>query len=342
MKILLPLIIFFSLPRLCFGLTELEQQQMRDFLDLKLRSYKEIGIPSTFEGEQRYRLMIPFLFKESSRLGFENISEASVHDILRSSEKIIFHKVYTLDSLSRRKGYACQGECEFLSFLGCSYTFGEGLADHETLAYLAGEKFGDTQTFNYGIIGAGLNTALRQAQVYEFQDELAIKKGAFVYVYIDDHIPRSIGNLPTLTWTKATPYFEPSTLETHGPIQESRKLRTSILLTLYEYFPFLFGDHVFPPLTESHYNYACRMMVKMSEVLQQKINNSQFLVYFHPYSGGESYAYLQECLAKHGVSSLRSKIDISKNSDYLIKDEGHPSSQLNGVIVKELQAYFEK
>ena len=63
---------------------------------------------------------------------------------------------YTVDEHSRRKVAQHPEARKAVLFFGCSFTFGEGLTDEDTLPYRVNEKIGgEFQAFNFGYSGYG-------------------------------------------------------------------------------------------------------------------------------------------------------------------------------------------
>lgn len=70
--------------------------------------------------------------------------------------------------------------------VGCSYTFGMGIEDQETLAWLLNEHYPDAVFDNYAVSAFGTYQCLMM-----MQDRLAERKyDAVLYMYIDDHVRR--------------------------------------------------------------------------------------------------------------------------------------------------------
>lgn len=72
--------------------------------------------------------------------------------------------------------------------LGCSFTYGMGLRDRETLAWLLNEKFPDVQFDNYGVRRWGAYQCLMLAQY--LLEERREKYDHVLYFFIDDHVRR--------------------------------------------------------------------------------------------------------------------------------------------------------
>ncbi len=104
--------------------------------------------------------------------------------------KVLYDVVYTFNSQHYRITPAHEHAKKAVIFLGCSFTFGDGLEDHETFPWRVSEKLGkDYQVFNYGLSGNGTHHALNALQVnmekFAAYDDIIV-----FYTAIDDHLRR--------------------------------------------------------------------------------------------------------------------------------------------------------
>ncbi|MDR0232833.1 MAG: hypothetical protein LBI82_12035, partial [Dysgonamonadaceae bacterium] len=88
-------------------------------------------------------------------------------------------------------------------FLGCSFTFGDGLMYSSTFPYLFEELNPDYKSYNYGVPGFGPHqiALLFDDRVNTINEEaIPEKKGFALYTYIDDHLNRVYGGSIYLRW----------------------------------------------------------------------------------------------------------------------------------------------
>jgi hypothetical protein len=87
-------------------------------------------------------------------------------------------------------------------FFGDSFTFGQGLEDHETLPFVVGEKLENrSRTYNFGVKGYGAHQMLSALQHGLVEDAVRCDQGRVTHVFyqgITDHIGRSAG--PVWGW----------------------------------------------------------------------------------------------------------------------------------------------
>jgi len=81
-------------------------------------------------------------------------------------------------------------------FLGCSFTFGEGVQDKETFPAKVAEYLPYSQTYNFGIQGSSPARILKQllTQKEKYLAAIDHHPGAVVLTFIDDHVRRIVGS----------------------------------------------------------------------------------------------------------------------------------------------------
>lgn len=79
-------------------------------------------------------------------------------------------------------------------FLGCSYTFGHGINDEQTFAYLTGERLRDSYaTYNFGFSGDGPNNFLNRIRDGDFERVVKQPPKLFILSTMQDHVRRVAG-----------------------------------------------------------------------------------------------------------------------------------------------------
>jgi len=88
-------------------------------------------------------------------------------------------------------------------FYGCSFTYGEGVNDNQTVPYYTQELLENTRAHNLGLSGYGPNEALDAVLNMDqlFSDDPALENPIGIYIYFNDHISRATFNLSHMYWT---------------------------------------------------------------------------------------------------------------------------------------------
>lgn len=89
-------------------------------------------------------------------------------------------------------------------FFGDSMTFGEGLNCNETLPFYYEKLNKQYRSYNYGFLGHGPSHMLLHLKSTEFKSRFTGKKGTIFYVYRDDAIKVTVGQIP---WGNGYPEF---------------------------------------------------------------------------------------------------------------------------------------
>ncbi len=270
--------------------------------------------------------------------------------ISKQGANVIFDVKYTTDSYGRRftPDKNINNNHKYAVFLGCSYVFGIGLNDWETLPACFNVRNSDYKAYNYGMPGYGTNHLLRLLSTKSFQNEVPERNGIAFYVYIEDHIRRSLGSVfdfhkPLPAWG---PYYklingEPvyqGTFENKRPIvTKLNKFLTKIAILR------LFDD--FPKITARDYEFQIKMIQKMKEGYRQKFKNDNFYVVIHPLRSDNRYIipYLIRHKIKYiDLGYLIPSVEESYNKENVIIGDDHPTFLLNQKIATELVKYINK
>jgi hypothetical protein len=112
-------------------------------------------------------------------------------------KELLYHVVYTIDSHGLRTGPPTNNSNENATcvlFFGCSFTFGEGLNDEETMPYLVGVKSkGKYCTYNFGFHGYGPHQMLALLEHCLEEKITGCKPKYAIYQALMDHVRRSSG-----------------------------------------------------------------------------------------------------------------------------------------------------
>ncbi len=106
---------------------------------------------------------------------------------LLENGKVLYNVTYTLNEYGQRITPEHPHAKNAVVFLGCSFTFGDGLEDMQTFPWLVGEKLGaDYQVYNLALSGHGTHHALerleRQLPALAKYHNIAV-----FYTVIEDH-----------------------------------------------------------------------------------------------------------------------------------------------------------
>lgn len=244
---------------------------------------------------------------------------------------LIYNVTYTLDEFGRRKSEEKANKPHLILF-GGSATFGGGLEDNETLSYFLSELT-DYAVYNYGVSGYGTQHMLANLERDDFSREIPAKEGVAIYVYIDHHIRRVIGDMKVsgYDWGIEMPYYyldKNNQIIRDGFFTTGRPVITRIYRILSKSIFFKYIN--LPTANKKHVYLTFKIIEKSRDIYKSKFNGT-FYVLIHPESNdGEESKYLMELLKKNNIGVLSYPIEYG--SQYFIPGDGHPNLELNKIL----------
>ena len=88
---------------------------------------------------------------------------------------------------------------KFACFLGCSFTFGKGVQDAETLPAQFQYLNSTYRSYNFGCNGFGPHQVLRQLETSVISEQISQTTGFGMYLFIEDHLRRAAFTLRNAT-----------------------------------------------------------------------------------------------------------------------------------------------
>ena len=122
-------------------------------------------------------------------------------------KKLLYDVTYTIDANGWRVvPYISPDSATAVTFFGCSYTFGEGVNDNETLPYRFAEKSGDRfKVFNFGIHGYGPHQMLAILENELEKPALGARRPHYaIYQTLPHHVSRCTGQS---SWDQSGPKY---------------------------------------------------------------------------------------------------------------------------------------
>ena len=156
-----------------------------------------------------------------------------------AGEEVVYRVVYKIDEFGRRQTpvSGATGRNRLILFFGGSNTFGEGLAQDETIPYFVGDILDDLRPYNYGFHGYGPAQMLDQLIAHDLRKEITEEAGWVLYVFMPFHIHRVIGsnNVSARFGRRFSHYVldENKQLRRRGNFMSGRPMRTMIFKALY-------------------------------------------------------------------------------------------------------------
>ncbi|ADB40239.1 hypothetical protein Slin_4255 [Spirosoma linguale DSM 74] len=193
--------------------------------------------------------------------------------------------IYHIDSLDRRVTpfYSRQAVGKYALFLGCSFTYGESVADTSTLPYFFGKETG-YRPYNYGVSGYSPAHMLALMQAVNMRSEVLEKDGVAFYTYIEDHLARVA---PSTKWIYNSngywPNVDPGTMTVKGTYAERHPVSYSLIRGMYKSnIVNLFNINFPRRYTVTQYQRFVNIVKKTEEQYVQQFGNDNFYVVVFP------------------------------------------------------------
>lgn len=269
--------------------------------------------------------------------------------------KKCYNVVYTNTKDSIRYNPVINQTDKKAMLFGCSFTYGTGIEDEETLAANLASQDSSRNYLNFGQEGWGIQQMLINLEVRanqnEFLKETITQSDIGIYFYLEDHIYRLLGknHLVSYHWGTEFPFYDIDVKK--QIVKLDGKLGDQLgALKKWTYFPvhisllyktiyFKFFYKGPEPLKEIDYEKAA-LAIKHSKDLFLKNNpTKKFLVVLFPNTDNTNNGKIKPYLEKQNLEilDLSQLIDKQSRGDHIIcKDDNHPNNRLNKMVSKKI------
>lgn len=281
--------------------------------------------------------------REDVLLGYRPIADLSVRVLKRAGETSVYEARYSFDGRSRRRTPLAEGKRppRFAIFMGCSFAFGEGVNDDQTLPYYFAAYGDGYRPYNYGFSGYGTQQMLALLEGGDLPAEIAEESGLLVYVYLSQHVQRAIGSLQVFNgWGAYMPYYfidGSGTLRRSGNFTSGRPWTalwfwTAGKLRLPQYLGF-----DYPRQVPEHDELVARMVEEARNRFLKLFPGSRFAVLIYP--RGSRDTRLAPRLKRMGIPYF-DYWDLLDGADpsLRIAGDGHPTSKAYEIVARRLVA----
>ena len=228
----------------------------------------------------------------------------------------------------------------FVLFFGCSFTFGEGVEDDQTLPSYVGQLASGYRPYNYGVMGYGPQQMLAQLQEGSIKREIGEKEGILIYVFIDDHINRLIGSRYVVqTWGKHMPYFY---LDSNGNLQRKGSFasgRPGLTLLFWFLQRSAIATHfqigMVDPIGADELNLMTKVLVESREAFSRLFSTDRFYVLIYP--GSRRGKRLMPYFDKSQIRCMDySNLFDPTDEDLHIEGDPHPTPKAYRLVAEQL------
>jgi hypothetical protein len=305
--------------------------------------------PPTIRGEPE-AIGAPAFYVPAPALGYALAPSITARHRRTEGDKAIYDVTYEIDERERRYTPttldAPRGS--FLLFFGDSNTFGEGLAQTQTLPYYAGELAPRYRPYNYGVPGYGPAQLLILAHRDNLERNIEERDGYAVFFLIPAHVARVVGSTQVSTgWGRHFPYY---TLGAGGAVIDNGDFAHGRPLTTLAYFFFAksnvaqyFGVDLPLRYTSDDYRLTAAILAESGRLLTQRMHLRGFAVILGQVFNDAQLRVIQgvrDALARDGVRYLDyTGLYAANDPQYRLSDyDYHNSAKANRVIAARLVA----
>jgi hypothetical protein len=282
----------------------------------------------------------PFALNEG--LGYSPPADSACGMSKKYGNTTVYNMAFKTDSLSNRITPAISNAkpSRFFVSFGCSFTFGEGLADTNTIAYNFQNQNSTFRAYNLGYSGYGLHQALAKIEMEYLPTYLAEKEGIGIFTYIPDHVNRStLGLNSYLANGGRTPQYiiENELAVRKGFFSDVHPLKKIVYDWAHTNAIMNYFKITLPiKRSDKHFEAVAIMAKTMAIKFKQQTKASRFVLVLYP-SATDNYSQLIPFLVKHKVDYLNySQLFDPTQPAYAIPNDGHPSALANKMFAAKL------
>ena len=248
--------------------------------------------------------------------------------------KIIYDTTYSTYNNNFRQTNGDINSKEIYIFLGCSFTFGDGLKDNETLSYFFSEKFNSEKNIiNCGVQGKASNATLNILNNEKFLPLIKNKNSKidhFFYSLIEDHIYRNFK-------------YEGDCLD--GYLYKDGKWYIPTIIGKIKYIfarSYIFRKVFIPVIDEKfkqyYENYMIQSLEEINRIVEEKYKSKLTIIVWNKY---DDYFISKLKGTKLDLIFLDDKFNLEEEG-YRIKNDGHPTAKANKEIAEILYNHINK
>jgi len=310
----------------------------------RLLAARPVGEAKRYEGTY---LESGALFRHDADLGTAMHPDRRVSCRLFVGDRQVWDVHYSTDQYGRRRTVFPGTSVPEASavFLGCSFLFGEGSEDPQTIPSVFCELAPEFVAVNYGVPGWGTQQMLSLLEAGRVRRETALPVKLGVYLYLPEvHEARVIGDMDFVNDSSID--FPCYVLDPAGGVRRNGSFRTARPLTNLFYdvarasrTRALLGLN-FPRRTPAHYMLTAAIIAKSRDIFLQEFPESRFLLVAYPGGGAENLT-ITEC-RRCGVEvlNLQGRFDAADASMQHYGD-GHPTAAANRITASSIVSFIQ-
>lgn len=254
--------------------------------------------------------------------------------------KIISNSKFSTDDIGRR---VIPGERNNQKsstvFFGCSFTFGRGLNDDQTLPAYFAQLHPEQKIYNYAVPGSGPQQMLRWIDSGLLKQTAVIPPQTAIYVFIPLHYSRVAGGFYE---GDRFPFYtkENGQLQYQGLFTEARPWRSALQEALEGTRLLSALIQVFPPrISRADEELLCAVVTRSRDLFMQQFPDSQFVVahYSLAFPTPPMTEALRHCAKENNLKLIEYEDLLSPAEAVIdVKYDIHPSARSNQLFAEKI------
>lgn len=250
----------------------------------------------------------------------------------------IFNVSFKTDKYSRRlTPNPFKGADKYALFFGCSFTFGDGLNDNQTLPYFFQSFNKQFRSYNYGFNTYTTTHMLAHLKRTGFYREINEKNGVAFYIFYNGHIER---NIPSMSWGRSWEgnylVYQKNSIKKTGIIKDEEPIKYWAFKTAKEIaFLNLFQINYPLKLRDENLEKTADIIEDAYHIYKKKFGNKNFIVLVYP--GSTLPLLIKQRLKTLNISIIDyADLFTLQQSEFWIKGDGHPNEKANQRVAEVL------
>jgi|GEM_PF-1398702 len=262
------------------------------------------------------------------------------------NDSLIYKQYYHIDEFGRRITPSTKPDSlydQFALITGCSFAFGYGLNEQETISHFIDSLTGK-RPYNYAVSGYGTQQTLELLRSRDLHSEIDEPNGVLIHLFIDDHIKRLIGSRRLIKlWASHFPYYylDGNELKRNGSFWSGRHVQSRFYRAISESaFIGLFDIDVPWFVTDGHLKLFSTVLGEAKKEFLKQYPEGRFVVIIGPNS--KLAPRVKNVLEEINMEVLdcANLLDKEKKEYKIHWTEGHPSTKYHLEIADTLNAFL--
>ena len=227
-------------------------------------------------------------------------------------------------------------------FFGCSFTFGEGVEDDQTVPYYFAKYANQYVPYNMGYHGDGPFDVLTKVENYDIQERLDFSQGKIFYIIVNAHLYRLKGDMREMGWGFNRPYYEwdDGRITRNGNFDTGRPFLTRSLHFLEKTnIMRVLNKQRFLPVTEHDYLFMAETIKRIFTRFDEQFPKFEKYLVFYP-ENQKYNMYYHEVIKYLEDSDIKilnyDELFDQGEEQYQIVGDGHPTPLANELVAKQL------